>query len=247
MYGKSYDGVTGLVGEALHPRPGGRGVAGAGVRPLPLPLHEPVRFENSLATPALYDAIAGTPGITGDSIAYQQNALDDSSRPGCPALNWADQQDPNHSSPYWQQRDLIAKSKGATTPLLMTQGFIENNPSPTARTTTSTRSPVPSAPGSACGTTCAATTRTRTPGASRWSPGLVRRGDAWYDRYLKGVQPAVQDPPLAVESSDGKCAPRSSGRPLTPRPTRKPEAGQLQPTTPPTTARPRAARRTARH
>ena len=26
----------------------------------------------------------------------------------------------------------------------------------------------------------------------------------WYDRYLKGVKPSVQDPPLAVESSDGR-------------------------------------------
>ena len=39
MYGKSYDGVTGLVGREQAPLgPEGRGRAGAGLRPLPLPL-----------------------------------------------------------------------------------------------------------------------------------------------------------------------------------------------------------------
>ena len=39
MYGKSYDGVTGLIGANHHPDglDGGR-LAGAGLRPLPLPL-----------------------------------------------------------------------------------------------------------------------------------------------------------------------------------------------------------------
>ena len=39
MYGKSYDGVTGLIGVDKQPgRPGGRRLAGAGLRRLPLPL-----------------------------------------------------------------------------------------------------------------------------------------------------------------------------------------------------------------
>ena len=43
-----------------------------------------VRFENSLATPALYDMIAGTPGTSGDSISYQPNAVNDTCVPPAP-------------------------------------------------------------------------------------------------------------------------------------------------------------------
>ena len=85
---------------------------------------------NSLATPLLYDAIAGTPGTTGDTLAYNSGSLNDTARPGCPVLNWLDQQDENHGSAYWKQRDLIAETRGKTTPLFLTQGFIEDNTKP---------------------------------------------------------------------------------------------------------------------
>src|SRR4051794_1265478 len=131
MYGKSYDGVTGLVGIAQQPQGLAAVVAGEPVYDLYRYLYSNrVRFSNSLLTPALYDAIAGTPGETGDDPGYIADSLNDTARPGCPALNWADQQDSNHSSAYWKARDLIAKTKGKTTPLFLTQGFIENNTKP---------------------------------------------------------------------------------------------------------------------
>jgi putative CocE/NonD family hydrolase len=63
MYGKSYDGVTGLVAEALHPTGLAAVVSQEPVYDLYRYLYmNRVRFENSLATPALYDAIAGHSG-----------------------------------------------------------------------------------------------------------------------------------------------------------------------------------------
>jgi uncharacterized protein len=205
MYGKSYDAVTGLIGEALHPNGLSAVVAQEPVYDLYRYLYmNRVRFENSLATPALYDAIAGTPGTSGDTLAYQQNALNDTSRPGCPVLNWADQQDPNHSSPYWQQRDLIAEAKGATTPLFMTQGFIENNTKPDGAWDFFNEIAGPKRAWFGMwdhvrGNDTDSTGRLAM-GRAGWFDEVMR----WYDKYLKGIQPSVKDPTLAVESSDGK-------------------------------------------
>ena len=140
MYGKSYDGVTGLVGLVNQPQGLAAVVSQEPVYDLYRYLYmNRVRFSNSLATPALYDAIAGTPGpllgngdpnAAPDILAYNFNSLNDTAKPGCPAQNYADQQDSNHDSDYWKARDLIAKAKGKKTPLFLTQGFIENNTKP---------------------------------------------------------------------------------------------------------------------
>src|SRR6201995_2394121 len=131
MYGKSYDAVTGLMGIAQQPEGLAAVVAQEPVYDMyPYLYANGVRFENSLATPALYDAIAATPGELGDDPGYNLDALDDTARPGCPSLNWADQQDSAHSSAYWWARDQIAETHGRTTPLFMTQGFIEDNTKP---------------------------------------------------------------------------------------------------------------------
>src|SRR4051794_28069962 len=76
MYGKSYDGVTGLVGIAQQPQGLSAVVSGEPVYDLYRYLYtNRVRFENSLATPALYDAIAATPGTSGDTPAYNLASL----------------------------------------------------------------------------------------------------------------------------------------------------------------------------
>jgi predicted acyl esterase len=132
MYGKSYDAVTGLIGEAREPQGLKAIVAQEPVYDMYRYLYtNGVRFENSLATPALYDAIAATPGPATDNAQYQQDAINDTQRPGCPVQNWLDQaSNSDHGSSYWQERDLIAASRGHTVPLFLTQGFLENNTKP---------------------------------------------------------------------------------------------------------------------
>ena len=63
MYGKSYDGVTGLIG-VNHAPDGARGrrLPGAGLRPLPLPVRRRHPAAELVLTPALYDLIDLTPG-----------------------------------------------------------------------------------------------------------------------------------------------------------------------------------------
>ena len=207
MYGKSYDGVTGLVGIAQQPKGLAAVVSQEPVYDLYRYLYmNRVRFENSLATPALYDAIAGTPGAAGDSIAYQTNALNDTSRPACPALNWADQQDSNHSSPYWQQRDLISATRGKKTPLFLTQGFIENNTKPDGAYDLWNGIAGPKRAWFGMwdhvrGNDTDENGRLLM-GRAGWFDEVMR----WYDYYLKGQgkNPTSVDPPIAVESSNGK-------------------------------------------
>src|SRR6201991_2459842 len=84
MYGKSYDAVTGLMGIAQQPQGLAAVVAQEPVYDMYRYLYaNGVRFENSLATPALYDAIAATPGELGDDPGYNLDSLDDTARPGC--------------------------------------------------------------------------------------------------------------------------------------------------------------------
>jgi uncharacterized protein len=207
-YGKSYDAVTGLAAENLSPKGLRAVVAGEPVYDLYRYLYmNRVRFENSVATPALYDGIAGTPGTSSDTIAYNTDALNDTARPGCPVFNHADQQDENHNSAYWKARNLIAGASKGHTPLLMTQGFIENNTKPDGAFDyfNAVRAPKEAWFGQ----------WEHVRGNDRDANGRLRMGRAgwfsqvmhFYDHYLKGV-PARKtinlDPKIALESNDGK-------------------------------------------
>jgi predicted acyl esterase len=206
MYGKSYDGVTGLVGLISQPKGLGAVVSQEPVYDLYRYLYmNRVRFSNSLLTPALYDGIAGTPGSgSGDTLAYNINSINDTARPGCPAQNYADQQDPNHDSAYWKPRSFIERAKGKTTPLFLTQGFIENNTKPDGAYDFWNNVAGPKRAWFGMwdhvrGNDVDSKGRLLM-GRHGWFDETMR----FYDQHLKGVAPAVQDPPIAVESSDGK-------------------------------------------
>jgi predicted acyl esterase len=126
MYGKSYDALTGLIGVDLQPQ-------GLGAAVSQEPVYDDYRYlygdgirrENAVATPALYDGIAATPGPLTDDPNYNVSSLND---PACLAQNWAAQAgDDNHDSDFWKQRNLIPGAKGSNVPLFLTQGLTENN------------------------------------------------------------------------------------------------------------------------
>ena len=129
MYGKSYDGVTGLLGVNQQPNGLEAVVSQEPVYDLYRYLYgDGIRRANSVLTPALYDLIDLTPGTAQDSPDYNAGGLDDTQRPGCPALNLADQAgNDDHYSDYWRKRNLIPGAKGSDVPLFLTQGLTENN------------------------------------------------------------------------------------------------------------------------
>jgi uncharacterized protein len=209
MYGKSYDGVTGLIGIVQQPKGLAAVVSQEPVYDLYRYLYmNRVRFINSVLTPALYDAIAGTPGTAEDSLAYNVESLNDTARPGCPALNHADQQDPNHDSAYWKARNLIAGAAGKKTPLFMTQGFIENNTKPDGAWDFFNGVAGPKRAWFGMwdhvrGNDTDANGRLLM-GRHGWFDEAMR----WFDRYVAqkpaDQAPVENDPPLAVEDNTGK-------------------------------------------
>src|SRR4051794_9361479 len=200
MYGKSYDGVTGLIGIAQQPQGLSAVVSQEPVYDLYRYLYSNrVRFSNSLLTPALYDAIAATPGATGDTLAYNLNSLNS---PDCLALNWLSQQSDDHGASYWRDRDLIAATHGKSTPLFLTQGFIEDNTKPDGTWDLYNGLTGPKRAWFGMwdhvrGNDTDASGRLLM-GRHGWFDEVMR----FFDRYVKGAQVA-DDPPVAVESSDG--------------------------------------------
>src|SRR5437870_7753100 len=87
-----------------------------------------MRRLNSVATPALYDGIAATPGPLADPTdtpKYNSMSLND---PACLSQNFAAQAgDDNHDSAFWVQRNLIPGAAGSNVPLFLTNGLTENN------------------------------------------------------------------------------------------------------------------------
>src|SRR4051794_36456931 len=206
MYGKSYDAVTGLVGVDHQPAGLRAVVAQEPVYDLYRYLYgDGIRRDNSLLTPALYDAIDATPGPALDDPAYSVNGANDTQRPGCLAANFADQAgNDDHGSEYWKARNLIPGAKDSKVPLFLTQGLTENNTV-------------------ADGTAQYLRNHTgyerawlgpweHVRGNERDDTGRLKMGRAgffdevmrFYDRFLKGVTSRVQDPPIAVQTNDGK-------------------------------------------
>ena len=149
MSGKSYDGVTGLIG-VNHQPPGLTAVVSQEpVYDLYRHLYgDGIRRLNPALTPALYDLIDLTPGPALDDPDYNLSGLDDTQRPGCPVLNLSDQRgNDDHYSDYWRKRNLILGAAGANVPAWF---------------------PPTSARGSRRGSTCAVTSAKRT-AASRWA------------------------------------------------------------------------------
>jgi predicted acyl esterase len=214
MYGKSYDGVTGLMGVALRPAGLDAVVSQEPVYDMYRYLYSNrVRFENSFLTPALYTAIDLTPGSIQDDPGYNVNGADNTARPGCYALNYLDQQSDDHSSAYWKARDLISAARGSTVPLFMTQGFIENNTKPDGAYDFFNGVAGPKRAWSGMwdhvrGNDVDSTGRLAM-GRHGWFDEVMR----FYDQHLRGIAPPVVDPPVAVESSDGSWRSEASWPP----------------------------------
>ncbi len=129
LLGKSYDGWTGLMGIAQQPE----GLAAvvsmepvfAGYNYL---YNNGVRkCLNSPATIALFQAIDAKPGSVNDDPQYH---LFSAPQVWCYGVNLAGSQTDTPDSIYWAERNLLPPSDGQTTPLFLTQGFLETNTLP---------------------------------------------------------------------------------------------------------------------
>jgi uncharacterized protein len=202
MYGKSYDGLTGLIGVDKRPT----GLAAVVSQE---PVYDDYRYlygdgmrrENSVATPALYDGIAATPGPLTDDPNYNVNSLND---PVCLAQNFGAQAaNDDHGSEFWKLRNLIPGAAGSKVPLFLTQGLTENN-----TVADGLQQYLDNHPGyerawlgpweHVRGNETDENGRLKM-GRAGWFDEVMR----FYDQFLKGIKPRVKDPMIAVQTNDG--------------------------------------------
>ncbi|WP_067499009.1 CocE/NonD family hydrolase [Actinoplanes sp. TFC3] len=204
MYGKSYDAVTGLVGNNLR-----LGALKAIVAQEPVWNMYNYLFSNGVprpnvtGTPNAYNGIATMAQLPDDSEHYRANAAYEQSHPECLADNLTNNNNPDLDSRYWRARNLAAQAKGTNTPLFITQGFIENNTKP---------EDVQEYLANHRGTERGWMGQWEHVRGNETNQGQLLQGRAGffdevmrlYDRYLKGIQPAVHDPAFALEDNTGR-------------------------------------------
>jgi uncharacterized protein len=202
-YGKSYDGLTGLI--AVDHRP--QGLAAVVSQE---PVYDDYRYlygdgmarENAYATPALYDGIAATPGPLSDDPNYNQAALND---PDCLSSNYSAQAgDNDHGSAFWRARNLIPGAAGSKVPLLLTQGLTENNTAPDGLQAYLENHTGYERAWLGVWEHVRGNQRDSNGRLLMGRPGWFSEVMRFYDRFLKGDAPSVADPPVAVQTNDGK-------------------------------------------
>jgi uncharacterized protein len=204
MYGKSYDAVTGLVGNNLDLDSVKAVVAQEPVWDMYNYLFSnKVPRPNVVGTPAAYNSIATMPSMADDSDRYKANATYETTHPECLSDNFANNNEPDPQAPYWKARDLATDARGTDTPLFVTQGFIEPNTKPedmeqyldnhlgTERGWLGQWDHVRGNDTDAEGRLLM--------GRAGWFDEVMR----FYDEHLRGVDPAVNDPAYALEDSLG--------------------------------------------
>jgi predicted acyl esterase len=197
MFGKSYDGWT--LAMALADRPKG---LGAVVIQAPIVSGYRSLYMNGVhyslgwyATPALYQSTDALPPTVFDSPQYiLHSAL--GLNPLCYALNIALQTgfaDRDDRDGFWNERDLIARAAGSTVPTFWEHGFLDANAKPDNFLDVYSQLRGP-----------------RRVWAGQWqhdrpTEALVGRGGfyseamRWFDRYVKGEAPTVDDPGAEIE------------------------------------------------
>ena len=202
MYGKSYDGNTGVAGAALRPEGLHAVVAQQVVGDRYSGSYSNgVRYLQSLAYPFVSYGTQAEGGWTEeDDERYFINSFSRSA--DCQA-GLAGHYDPNRNTDFWRSRDFVEKGRGSTVPFLMTTGFLDANTNIGAK---------------------AIDFYNGLAGEKRlwlgwWDhvrgndlegdqlamgrPGWFEEVMRFYDKHLKGIQPSVQDPAVVVQGSDG--------------------------------------------
>ena len=235
MYGKSYDGVTGLIGIAQQPQGPRRGRRpGAGLRPLPLPVHQPgplpelARHARALRRDRRHARARPATRSTTTSTR--------STRPDCLALNWLDQQNGDHDSPYWRDRDLIAKTARQVDAAVPHPGLHREQHQARRHVGPLQRADRPEARVVRHVGPRARQRHRRQRPAADGPPGLVRRDDALLRPPREGRRQSPTTRPTSSRRATARGAPRTAGRPPTAVATSVASTAATTPTTATTTA-----------
>ncbi|GGL79721.1 hypothetical protein GCM10010129_24250 [Streptomyces fumigatiscleroticus] len=204
MYGKSYDAVTGLIGNDLDQRPLKAVVAQEPVWDMYQYIYSNgVPRPNVTGTADAYNGIATFDQMADDDAHYLANSRYEQTHPECLTENSAGYRIADQRDEHWTSRDLARMAKGTDTPLFVTQGFIENNTKPEEM-----QEYLDNHHGVERGW-LGQWDHVR--GGDRVGDGRLAMGrEGWYDetlsfydQYLKGIEPTVRYPAYSVEDSTG--------------------------------------------
>ncbi|GGX84553.1 CocE/NonD family hydrolase [Streptomyces minutiscleroticus] len=204
MYGKSYDAVTGLIGNNLDQRALKAVVAQEPVWDMYQYIYSNgVPRPNVTGTAGAYNGIATLGQMADDDAHYLANSRYEESHPECLTENSAGYRIADQWDEHWTSRDLARTAKGTDTPLFVTQGFIENNTKPEEM-----EEYLDNHKGVERGW-LGQWEHVR--GGDRAPDGRLSMGrEGWYeetlsfyDQYLKGIEPKVRYPAYSVEDNTG--------------------------------------------
>ncbi|QFU87185.1 CocE/NonD family hydrolase [Amycolatopsis sp. YIM 10] len=204
MYGKSYDAITGLVGNNLNQDALKAVVAQEpiwdlyrNIRSNGVPRSTIVNVSNT------YNKIATLPQLPDDDPRYLANAEYEEAHPECLLANTAGYQTADPESEYWKARDLAAGAKGSDTPLFVTQGFLEWNTEPEAIQEYLGNHQGPQRGWLGPWDHKRGNDRTPDGRLEMGREGWFAETMSFYDQYLKGVEPSVRYPDYAIQDSTG--------------------------------------------
>lgn len=204
MYGKSYDAVTGLIGNNLDQKALKAVVAQEPVWDMYQYIYSNgVPRPNVTGTANAYNSIATIAPLADDDPRYRANARWEDSHPECLTQNSAGYRIADQWDEHWTSRDLAKTAKGSDTPLFVTQGFIENNTKPEEMQEYLDHHVGPERGWLGQWDHVRGGDRTGDGRLAMGREGWYEETLSFYDQYLKGIKPKVRYPAYAVEDSTG--------------------------------------------
>lgn len=213
LFGKSYDGWTGLMGMKQQPK----GLAAVvSLEPVYsgyryLWMNGERRPGTNPLTIASFQASDAKPGRP----AEPQYDVNSPPQVWCYGVNIAGAAaDDDEQGPYWEERDLVPSAFGKTTPIFLTQGFLEANTLPFGAFEYFNSLPGrenrawfgewdhcrPWESAKACGAAGGQSTDALALGR----PTFAAEVNRFLDEHLKGIKPDVVDPKIVVQDESGR-------------------------------------------
>ncbi|WP_285106295.1 CocE/NonD family hydrolase [Promicromonospora sp. MEB111] len=204
MYGKSYDAVTGLIGNNLD-----QDALKAVVAQEPIwDMYDRIRSngvprQEGIIAPSTYNTIAQLPQMADDDERYVKNSRYELAHPECLAANTLNNLKADPATSYWQDRDLAKHAKGSDTPLFVTQGFLEWNTRPEGMAEYLANHDGPQRGWLGPWDHVRGNDRTEDGTWKMGREGWFDEIGAFYDEHLKGTGPTTEYPAFSVQDSTG--------------------------------------------
>jgi predicted acyl esterase len=205
MYGKSFDAITGLIGNNLD-----QDALKAVIAQEPIwDLYRNIRSNGVPRSTVVdvatsYNRIAALPAMPDDDERYIANSTGGViADVECAEINLASFEIADPQSDFWQTRDFAAQAAGTDTPLFVTQGFLEWNTEPEAMEEYLTNHEGPQRGWLGQWDHWRGNDVTDDGRLQMGREGWFDEALSFYDQYLTNAEPTVDYPAFAVQDNTG--------------------------------------------